>query len=145
MTQAPCYGVASSLWDLCTQDQYDAGKEELLHCLSCHYEQKNPAPQVTNLPSTNDWSGNDFLSGKSTPLKKTEEELNLYFQSTYPSYLSREMQPFLVLGAVNNEGDPQHHVIYTIGPVVKKRPVYQVTTTMPNTSVHQGIMVLSII
>lgn len=104
---------------LCTQDQYDTGKEEFFDRLLCHYEQKNPSPQVTNASSTNECSKNDLLDGKSTPLKKAEEEF-LYLQYMYVVYLPKEIKHFLVLGAMDNKGDPQDHVIYTIDPVVKK-------------------------
>ena len=103
----------------------------------CHYHDPSP-----NVSSTNKWSKNDFLHGKSNPLKKAEEEFNLYLQYMYPSYPPKEMQSFLVLGAVDNKGDPQDRVIYTVGPVVKKEQIYRSAKTMPNTSINQGITIL---
>ena len=105
---------------LCTQAQYDDGKVELLDRCSRHHERNNPAPQVIDDSLTNEWSKNDFLDGKSTPLKKAEDEYKLYVQFMSPSYLPKEMKPFLILGSVDAEGQPRDRAVYSIGPVVKE-------------------------
>ena len=108
-----------------------------------HYEQKSPSPQVTDASSTNEWSKNDLLDGKSTPLKKADKEFNLYLQYIYVGYLPKEMKHVLVLGAMDNKGDPQDHVIYTIDPVVEKGANLLSGYNHTKYINYQGIMILS--
>ncbi|KAL7526373.1 hypothetical protein ACHAXR_001456, partial [Thalassiosira sp. AJA248-18] len=102
---------------MCTQEQYDAGKEELLDRMSRCYEESSQHI-TSDHQEANEWDKPKFLDRKATPLKKAELEFELYCKNMTGQYLPK-MKPNWTLGTVTEEGDPKDP-IYSIGAVIKK-------------------------
>eukprot|EP00956_Cyclotella_meneghiniana_P017543 scaffold28760_cov36-Cyclotella_meneghiniana.AAC.2 len=107
---------------LCTEEQFEHGKEELLSRMTRYYESKSPstgAPNKSDSPvKTNKYSmlqsrTVDFTS----PQQQAISEFNTFRQYNDIAYLP-EMKPKKILGWIDENGDPKDPV-YGIDPVTK--------------------------
>ncbi|KAL7518630.1 hypothetical protein ACHAWX_003447 [Stephanocyclus meneghinianus] len=91
---------------LCMEDQYMAGKVELLDRFSHFYEGQGQV--VTSA-----------YKGQQAALQKAEDEYNLHSVYMQSSYLTI-MEPSKLLRAYTPEGDPKKEPVYSIGAIVEK-------------------------
>lgn len=103
---------------LCTKEQYDSGKEELIARMAIHYERRDDTvePGTKTSKSINEWDEYDVVDAENTPQRKVERELNQYLAFNASPYLPT-MKPSKVLGGIDSEGQPQKPV-YAIGKVL---------------------------
>ena len=108
---------------LCTEEQYDNGRVELLDRLTHYYEgiTEDVGPAVQN-DSINEWDDLGLLDStkaSKSPDQMAEAEYNQYCVYMKSSYLPT-MKPSKVLGAYTLDGDPKEEPVYSIGAVIKK-------------------------
>ena len=107
---------------LCTQEQFDHGKEELLSRMTRYYESKSPAADACNKSDspvkTNKYS---MLQSESidytSPQQQAIAEFERFQKYNDIAYLP-DMEPVKILGWIDENGDPKEPV-YKIGPVVR--------------------------
>ena len=108
---------------LCTDKQFEVGKEELLARMTRYYESKSPAADVA-APSdspvrTNKYSMLQSVSVDYTsPQQQAKTEFEQFQRYNDVAYLP-VMEPMKILGWIDENGDPKEPV-YEIGPVVMK-------------------------
>ena len=107
---------------LCTQEQLEAGRVELLDRIGRFYE-RTASPESDSESSTEKTNKYDSMTGprdgKKTPLQRAENEYKKYVQWNKFKHLP-EMERFRVLGAHDtNTGDPIEPILH-VGRVIKK-------------------------
>ena len=103
---------------LCTDEQYEAGWEELLDRLSGYYERSENAPQPRK-KAGNKWDQfNDGGDLQTSARRKAEEELKRYKGWSAGNFLP-DMAPTKVLGGIDNFGQPNEPV-YAFGKVTNR-------------------------
>jgi len=109
---------------ICTQEQFDNGKDDFLERMTKFYERKsetvdiqdvNGSPVRTNKHSKLQAS---CVDSSSSPQQQAKDEFALFQQYNDIAYLP-EMKPVKVLGSIDDAGDPKEPV-YEIGPVKRK-------------------------
>jgi hypothetical protein len=106
---------------LCTEEQYESGKEELLDRMTRYHERKSETVTVVNdetLGKSNKWSKHHSQKSDDAPRNRAEAEFDLFEKYNDAQYLP-DMKPLKVLGAIDEDGNPQEPV-YAIGPVTGK-------------------------
>ncbi|KAL7523843.1 hypothetical protein ACHAXR_000358, partial [Thalassiosira sp. AJA248-18] len=115
---------------LCTDEQYEAGKAELLRRITRVYDRIDGSKDVIHTTASaktkNEWSSSedeeaDPVSVVTQSSKKAEKELDLYLSYVKSMYQPEmELEPTKTLGAYDDDGQPRATPIYAIGKVTKK-------------------------
>jgi hypothetical protein len=96
---------------MCTEEQYEAGKVEIMDRMERYYERQIVVDSDSGVEESggNEW---DILlpdTGEDSPGKKAAMELDKYFRWTHGVYQPK-MEPVKVLGAIDVNGQPQKPV-----------------------------------
>ena len=115
-------------WALHTDEQYEAGKEELITRLTRYYDSQSKnsnaavSPTRGNIATESEWSdddNDDVVLIVSASVKKATAELEKYQQWNKSRFLP-EMKKVKCLGAFDDDGHRQREPILHLGPVTKK-------------------------
>ncbi|KAL7531131.1 hypothetical protein ACHAXR_003875, partial [Thalassiosira sp. AJA248-18] len=113
---------------LCTDEQYEAGKAELLRRITRAYDRIDGSEDAVHVATTaearNEWSSSEDEEGDVVAVvtqssKKAETELDLYL-SYMKSMYQPQMEATKALGAYDDDGNPRDPPIYAIEKVTKK-------------------------
>ena len=100
---------------LCTQQQYDHGKEELLQMMTSYYEtREETVEEAVGVATgrTNKW---DKKKREAMPADKAMKDFEVY-ESMCNLHFLPEMEPVRVVGTVDNE-DQVKEPVYAFGKV----------------------------
>ncbi len=113
---------------LCTDEQYEAGKAELLRRITRAYDRIDGSEDAVHVTTTaeakNEWSSSEDEEGDTIAVvtqssKKAEAELELYL-SYMKSCYQPQMEATKTLGAYDDDGNLREAPIYAIGKVTKR-------------------------
>ena len=109
---------------LCTEEQYKAGKEELLDRMTHYYEQKSDTVTVVNdetLGRSNKWGKLEHMKSSDSPRNKAEAQFDLFERYNDAQYLPK-MKPLKFLGLllIKMASHRSLFILHVIGPVLEK-------------------------
>ena len=106
---------------MCTEEQYVAGKIELLDRIARYHESKSGTTITslsTRVVSTHQWDDSGLVDVGNSPDQTARQEYDKFLSWNHSQYLPK-MKSTRVLGAIDEEGQPRDP-IYAIGAVVEK-------------------------
>ena len=138
----PLYQCRAKMVDagLCTKEQYEARKTELIRRMSAYYA-RDLDPSVGGLLKLDQYDRVDLKCSEDyTPKKRAEEEFDT-FQKWIVFGAQPKMEPLWVLGAVSPLVGQPKEPIYSFGGVTEKGSDYrEVAATWPISSTTGDIL-----